>query len=161
MGTKISELTVKVTLDGTETFPCNDGGTTKQCSADAILGRAFHVDPIALGDADTPGGILAWQNPAGVDIIVAAVTLFLAVSAADTDDSNYAAIGVAADGTTSSETINAVAPLGNAGAARVVGGFVASQPVVCPADHYVTISTGGGSAAGIVGTAYIYWHAVA
>lgn len=75
MSKKISDLPVVITLTGVEAFEVNVGGVSKQCSGDTILARALHVEKLVLGHLDTPGGILAWVNPAGADIVITAVTV--------------------------------------------------------------------------------------
>lgn len=121
--------------------------------------RGQNVSRVALGTADTAGGVLAWANPAGASIIVTNVVLNIttATSGACTLD-----VGIAANGTTSNDTfidgVNA-----NATGAKDTIKDAGTNGVACQqltSSQYITASKATGSAAGMVGFAYIYWHVV-
>lgn len=114
---------------------------------------------VALGDADTAGGMLAWQNQSGMDLIVARMLVYLAVTLDDDEFGNNAHIGSAVNGTTSASNYHAGFGLDGPdsdGAPMLISGLdPATAAFVLPAGHYVTISTSSGSANGIAGFAYI------
>lgn len=130
----------------------------KPQGAQAALDRSLRVEKIALGDADTPGGILAWQNPEGEDILVTGVTLYLATSLADPDGMDGIEVGTAPDATTSASNLNVGYGLDHDGDPYIGASNTAA---VLPAGHFVTASVNSGTAAGIAGYLYIYWHPAA
>ena len=116
-----------------------------------------HVGPIklTLNAVDTAGGVFAWENDTGYDLIVdlAYIDVTTASTGACTVD-----IGVAANGTTLNDTIidgldvNAATGVSNnidnAGTNGGIGVKVADG-------QWLTASVASGASAGIVGSAYI------
>ena len=120
---------------------------------------ALKCAKVALGNADTAGGILAWQNPESSAIIVVRIVIDRTTKSAGACTADF---GTAADGTTSSDIlmdgvdVGATAAIednienkGTNGKARqrldAKGGTT----------DYLTGSKATGAAAGLVGNAYI------
>lgn len=113
---------------------------------------------VALTAADdtTAGGVLSIANPEGADLIIPSGGLVLDIT---TGSDGAAAVdaGIAANGTTSSDTlidgasVASAAVLDNAASAGTNGG-----PVKWGASQYLTI-TASADATGLVGNAYISW----
>lgn len=112
----------------------------------------------SLADADTGGGIMSVANPEGVDLLVDAVII-------DTTTKSTGActvdIGVAANGTTSSDTLldgvdvgTAIGTFDNMADAGTNG----EGMVKLPAGRYITASTATGNAAGLVGSYYFRYR---
>ncbi len=116
---------------------------------------------VALGVADTAGGVLAWQNPEDGAIVVLRVIFNVTTktSAGCTLD-----VGPAANGTTSADTLMTALDVGaaigvfdnieNAGGS---GKSTARLDENGGTTDYVTASMASGAAAGLVGYAYIYY----
>ena len=125
---------------------------------------ALKCAKVALGSADTGGGVLGWQNPESSRVVVVRVGVDVTTksTAACTVD-----VGTAANATTSSDnlldgldvgtatgTFDNIADKGTSGKERqsldAKGGTT---------DH-VTASKASGAAAGLAGNAYIFYHEV-
>lgn len=108
-----------------------------------------------LSDADTGGGVLSVANPEGADVIITRAVVHVETvsdAACDVD------MGVAADGTTSDDTLIDQLDVGAAtGAFDYIDeqGSNGESCVVWPSDEYVTISKASGAAEGLEGTAYV------
>lgn len=102
---------------------------------------------VALADADTAGGILAWENPESVPINVLHLVLdVLTVSTgACTVD-----VGVAADDKTSDDTLIDGQDVNSA-----TGLFANSAPAKVGVDEFITASMASGAAADLAGYAHI------
>lgn len=150
--TKLSQLPAATALTGDEKFLIIQDGVSKSASGDIVsemaLGRAQRVEKIALGDADTPGGIVAWPNPAGAEIMISAVRLRQTAAVADPIQ---ASVGVG-DTATSAPGDPDYADLG--GAALVAAGDLPAEIVgptsltIIPAGGYVLIARGAPDYAG-------------
>jgi len=115
---------------------------------------------VALAAADTAGGVLAWANPTGGSIIATRVVFDVTTKAtgACTID-----VGVAADGTTSADTVMDGLDVGTA--AGVFDnienqGTNGKSALKLTSSQYITASRTGGAAAGLVGYAYITYHPI-
>lgn len=95
----------------------------------------------------TAGGVLAIANPLGVDVII--TSAYLNITTAATTATNTMDVGVAASGTTSSDTLFD----GQAASAglKTPGGTNGGVPRLWKASEYVT-ATAAASLAGMVGT---------
>jgi hypothetical protein len=108
---------------------------------------------VALGHADTAGGVLSLANPEGVDLIVTKLVIdaITAATAACTVDA-----GIAANGTTSADNlidgqdVNAAA-----GAFGSPSGSNGKLAKLWKSNEYLTISKASGAATGLAGNAYI------
>lgn len=119
---------------------------------------AQNVTKVALTALDTGGGVLSWANPIAATILITRVVLDVTTKAtgACTVD-----VGVASGATTSNDTLMDGLDVGTA--AGVFDNIenqgtngVATKKMT--SSQYVTASMASGAAAGIVGSAYIYWH---
>lgn len=123
---------------------------------------AFHPgsNRIALSKAAGAGGLAAIENPEGVDLIV---TLFIVEHNGDGVATSTFDAGIAANGTTSSDTLIDGAALDAAGYYNNVenGGTNGGVAVPWGADEYLTISASADpSATDLAGNVYIeYIHA--
>lgn len=122
--------------------------------------RMTKVARIALAAVDTGGGLFAWANPTGGSILVTKVILDVTTEATG---SCTADIGVAANGTTSADTLlDGV----NLGAAVGIFDNIDDQgtnglaTVKATSSQFVTGSVASGASAGIVGFAYIHYHEI-
>jgi len=113
---------------------------------------------VALADADTAGGVLAWQNPESVAIVLTEVTIDVTTKSTEACTVD---VGIAADATTSDD---ALVDGQDVGAAAVLFTGNANLPLKVDAkggtNDYVTISKASGAAAGLAGTAYIRYMKV-
>lgn len=128
-------------------------------NASSKVKRIEQCERVALAAADTAGGVFAWANPTGGSIIVTrvAVNVTTASSGACTVD-----VGVAADATTLNDTIIdgvSVAATGCKDSQKDAGSNGAGMAQVT-STQYVTGSVASGASSGLVGFAYIYYHAV-
>ena len=109
---------------------------------------------LALASADTAGGVVGLLNPFSYDVLVTDVIIDVTTksTAAGTVD-----VGIAADGTTSDDTLIDGLDVGTAAGVfdnridKGTNGGMAHWET----DEYLTISKASGSAAGLVGFAYI------
>ena len=125
---------------------------------------ALKCAKVALGSADTAGGILAWQNPESSAIVVARLVIDRTTKSTGACTADF---GTAANGTTSSDNlldgvdVGAAAGIednienkGTSGKARqrvdAKGGTT----------DYITGSKATGAAAGLVGNVYILYYEV-
>lgn len=108
---------------------------------------------VALGHADTAGGVLSLANPEGVNLIV--TKLVLNVTTVATGACTVDA-GIAANGTTLNDTLidgaDVNAAVGSFGSPSGTHGVPA---VLWGSDKYLTVSKASGAAAGLAGNAYI------
>ena len=121
--------------------------------------RMVLVERQALAAVRTAGGVLGWANPTGGSIIVDKVVLD--VTTASTGASTVDC-GIAANATTSSDVLidgvsgNSIALLDNiedqGTNGKSSGKVTSSQAVTC--------SEASGDVTGLVGYAYIYYHAI-
>jgi hypothetical protein len=108
---------------------------------------------VALGHADTAGGVLSLANPEGIDLIVTKLVIDVttAATAACTVDA-----GIAANGTTSADNlidgqdVNAAS-----GAFGSPSGSNGKSAKFWKSTEYLNISKASGAAAGLAGYAYI------
>lgn len=115
---------------------------------------------VALAAADTAGGVLAWANPMGASIIVTRVVLDVTTKAtgACTID-----VGVAANGTTSSDTAMDGLDIGTAAGTfdNIENqGTNGKSALKMTSTQYLTASKASGAAAGTAGYAYITFHLI-
>lgn len=116
-----------------------------------MLAGGMLIDKVALGDADTPGGILVWPNPLGADIVV---TDMLLVASAQPTDPTLGLLVATPAGAQGNMNSYSVASFANPIA-------YGNGPLGLHAGEALTISRdpAGGSAAGFAGYAYISWFA--
>ena len=100
------------------------------------------------GGTDTGGGILSWKNTLGYDVMVMwhAINVTTASSGACTVNVGQ----TATSGTTSSNNMI------SAQSVATIGAYGTTSPVavLVPANTWITISTGTGASAALVGIAY-------
>lgn len=117
----------------------------------------IHMAKVALGELDTPGGVLSWANPVAGSILVTG--FFVDVTTASTVASTVD-FGIAADGTTLSDTLidgldtgtgvgtyNWVDNKGDIG--------VGLKAIKLTQGQYITGSMASGACAGLAGQAII------
>ena len=115
------------------------------------------VAEVALGVADTGGGVLSWQNPESLPILVTSVDVRTTTKStgASTID-----VGVSANDTTSDDTLIDGADTGTA-----AGLFSSAAKAVLDENggttDYITGSKASGACAGLVGYAYIQYVVLA
>ena len=116
-------------------------------AAPAFLPGSTLKLPIA-GPTDTAGGLLAWQNTLGYDMIVYGATLDVTTQSSG---ACTVSVGAAANGT----TLNAGMISGQSVAAT--GQFAKATPVAqkVPNGQFVTASTASGASAGLVARLYV------
>ena len=122
----------------------------------AVVSGLPRVTKVALAAGTAAGGVLSWANPAGASIIVHNIALDITTqsTSASTID-----VGVAANGTTSSDTLID----GVSGAAAGVfnsatnAGSNGSMSRKMTSTQFITASQATGAVAGLVGSAYITW----
>jgi hypothetical protein len=103
----------------------------------------------ALAVADTGGGVLSWANPEAVAILLTDVVIDVTTKG---DGAGTLDVGIAADGTTSDNTIvNGL----DTGAGTSLNTAIANLPLKVAVGEFVTGSKASGAMAGIAGTAYI------
>lgn len=110
---------------------------------------------VALADADTPGGILAWQNLAGFDLVTFDVRVLVIVAPTTAGGNNIALLGVADDATSEGTAFGTPIALDQSPVPAVV---IGNARTLVRAGKYVTLSNqddDGGSAEDLVGFAYI------
>jgi len=123
--------------------------------------RHINIAKVALAALDTGGGVLAWQNPEAVSIIIDRIEFDVTTksTAASTVD-----VGTTAtNATTSSDNLmdgldvgTAAGVFDNLGDAGTNG--KAKQKLA--AGKWVTASKASGACAGLVGYAYIHYHPI-
>ena len=129
-------------------------GSTEIAAAD----RVVKVAKVALGVADTAGGVLAWQNPEGVDILVSRI--LLNVTTAATGACTIDVGMTAANATTTSDTLIDGADVGTAAGVfdnidNAGTNGKSNQKVAT--GKWITASKASGAAAGLAGFAYIHY----
>lgn len=137
--------------------------TTLNNVATAAAGVAFSrvekIARVALGDADTGGGVLAWPNPESGTIIV--TRLIVDVTTASTGACDVSFGVTATSATTSSANlldeidVNGVAIFDNLDASDA--GTLGKTKQKLAAGKWVTGSKASGAAAGLAGFAYIHY----
>lgn len=146
-----------ITSTSADTVAIVCGGTTQVTYGSSK--PAANVVKVALATADTAGGVLAWANPTGATIMVTRIIFDVTTPA--TDGVCTVDVGTAANGTTSNDTLMDGL---NVGAAAGVFDNVENQGTngvgakKVTSSQYVTASKASGSAAGLVGSAYIHYH---
>jgi len=132
------------------------GGLVIEQAAERI-----RFERVALGVADTAGGVLAWQNPEDAAIIVLRLALDITTK---TTGACTLDCGPAANGTTLNATLidglDANAATGvfdNIEDAGATGKSTAKLAANGGGTDWVTGSKASGAAAGLVGYAYIYY----
>lgn len=117
--------------------------------------RVGLVKKYDLGQATGAGGVLSVKNPFGKDVIVTrlAVRVTTGVATRTVD------AGIAANGTTSSDTLLDGASVATAGIVDNLddGGTNGGATVYWGADKYLTM-TASGAVATLAGAAYIHYH---
>lgn len=123
--------------------------------------RQVNVAVVPLAAVDTAGGLFSWQNPEGVAIVVTGVILDVTTPATGACTVDLGT--TATNGTTLSDNMldgvdvhTAAGCFGTADGADANGKW--QQHLA--AGKWVTGSKASGATAGIVGNAYIYYHAV-
>jgi hypothetical protein len=139
-----------------------DGLTATAAELNLIDGaqRVTKVDRVALAAVDTAGGVFAWVNPTGVAIIVNRLVLNITTKATNACTLDCGTTATSA--TTLSDTlidgqdVNAAAGVFDNLIGHGTNGK-AGQPLA--AGKWVTGSVASGASAGIVGYAFIHYHA--
>lgn len=124
---------------------------------DVNSSRVVCVRRVALAALDTAGGVLSVANPAGVDIIVTKVVLDVTTKSTGACTLD---VGIAADGATSNDTLLDGVDVGTAAGLfdNVTNKGTNGKPQVkWGASQFLTASKATGSAAGLVGNAYIHY----
>ena len=122
---------------------------------------ALKCAKVALGSADTAGGILGWQNPEASAILVVRIVIDRTTKSTGACTADF---GAAANATTSSDNLlDGVA----VGAAAAIEDNIDNQGTSGKARQrldakggatdYITGSKATGAAAGLVGNAYIFY----
>lgn len=105
---------------------------------------------VALADGDGAGELLAWENPEGVRILLLECLLDLTTKA---DGASTADVGIAADGTTSDDSIFDGIDTGTAAAIfRDASPTLALEP-----GEFVTGSKASGDVTGLAGRVHILY----
>lgn len=132
--------------DGQELFRAGGPATVGASAPGFVPGSTLKL-PVA-GGTDTAGGLLAWQNNLGYDIIVYGATLDVTTQSSG---ACTVSVGAAANGT----TLNAGMISGQSVAAT--GQFAKATPVAqkVPAGQFITASTASGASAGLVAKLYV------
>ena len=122
---------------------------------------ALKCAKVALGDADTAGGIFAWQNPESSAILVTRVVVDRTTKSTGACTAD---IGTAANGTTSSDNLMDGVDVGAAAAIEdniedkgTNGKARQRLDALGGTTDYITASKATGAAAGLVGNAYIFY----
>jgi hypothetical protein len=132
--------------DGQELFRAG-GPPAVGATAPAFLPGSTLKLPVA-GPTDTAGGLLAWQNNLGYDIVVYGATLDVTTQSGGACTGS---VGAAANGT----TLNAGMISGQSAAAT--GQFAKATPMAqkVPAGQFITASTASGASSGLVAKLYV------
>jgi hypothetical protein len=132
--------------DGQEVFRAG-GPKTVSASAPAYMPGSVLKLPVT-GGTDTAGGLLAWQNTLGYDILVDAATL-------DVTTQSSGACTVSIGGAANGATLNAGMISGQSVAAT--GTFGKATPVAqkVAANAFITASTASGASAALIGNVYV------
>jgi hypothetical protein len=112
---------------------------------------------LTAGTTTTGGDVLSLANPEGVDLIIPSGGFVLDITTAATGAANADA-GIAADGTTSSDTLIDGCDVGTAAAVfdNGVDAGTNGGAVKWGSSQYITV-TPSATCAGLVGYAYIKW----
>lgn len=116
------------------------------------------VAKVSLGDADTGGGIVSWENPEDGDILITRV--ILDVTTAPTGGTLTVDVGTTStSATTSSDNLIDGVDAGSGGTFDNItdGGTNGASVQKLGAGEWVTASTASGSAAGMDGNLYIHY----
>lgn len=123
------------------------------------ISRRHKVAKVALAALDTGGGILSWQNPAGVDIIIDRIVFDITTKSTGACTADIGTTPTSA--TTSSDNLMDGLDVGTAaGIFDNLGnaGTNGKTRQKLAAGKWVTGSMATGAAAGLVGNAYIYYY---
>lgn len=137
-----------------------DSATSAEVARMGGTYRGVLVAKVALGVADTAGGVLAWANPTGGSILVQRVILDVTTKATGACTLD---VGVAANGTTLNDTLLDGVDVGTAAGVfdnienQGINGVAAKKVT---ASQYVTASMATGAAAGLVGYAYVHYFPI-
>ena len=125
---------------------------------------ALKCAKIALGSADTGGGILSWQNPESTAIVVFRIVIDRTTKSTGACTADF---GTAANGTTSSDNLMDGEDVGATAATEdnienkgTNGKARQRLDALGGAADYITGSKATGAAAGLVGNAYISYYEV-
>jgi hypothetical protein len=105
---------------------------------------------VPLGDGDTPGGIAAWPNPEGAEIIVTALILRVDTAPTTPGGNNVAQVGLAADAVSVGTVFSGILALDQS-----------PVPALVAWNGRAIFAADGGSAAGLAGYAYIAYQRAA
>lgn len=113
------------------------------------------------GNADTGGGIGAWANPEGATIIIDRLEVYIATPS--TGACTMDAGPTPTSGTTSSDTLIDGLSVAAAGVFDNLNdaGTDGKSRQTLASGKWVTFSRATGASAGLVGTAYIFYHLTA
>lgn len=117
--------------------------------------EGVHRVALTAGTTTTGGDVLSLANPEGVDLIIPSGGFVLDITTAATGAANADA-GIAADGTTTSDTLIDGVDIGSAAGVFDNGADKGTNggPVKWGSSQYITV-TPSATAAGLVGYAYI------
>lgn len=152
---------VELANDGISDYVGAPGGSGASGQRVGTGYRPTRIAKAALGALDAAGGILSWQNPEGVDIIVSRIELDVTTPATGACTADFGA--TATSGATSIDNlidgldVNAAAGLFSNAKNPGTNGK-ADQRLA--AGKWITGSKASGAAAGLVGSAYIHYHCV-
>jgi hypothetical protein len=123
--------------------------------------RPLQVVRVALADADTGGGVLAWQNPETSTIVIERVEIYTttASTGAGTIDVGTTATSAAtsSDNLIDGLDVNAAAGIFDNITDKGTNG---KSRQTLASGKWVTASKATGAMAGLVGYAYLYYHKV-
>lgn len=126
-------------------------------TGELVSDKVVRVAKVALAALDTAGGVLAWANPTGASIIVSKIILDVTTKSTGACTLD---VGVAANGTTSNDTLLDGVDVGTAAGLfdNVTNKGIYGLPQVkVTSAQYITASKATGAAAGLVGNAYIHY----
>jgi len=123
--------------------------------------RSTKIAKVALGVADTAGGVLAWANPEAVTIIVSRVVLSVTTKAtsACTLDVGYTVTSAATLSDTVIDGVDVGTAIGVFDSTKYAGTNGLGATAV-PTGKWITASKASGAAAGLVGYAYIHYNLI-
>jgi hypothetical protein len=145
--------------NGSESQVIDENGGVKIGGASiATTDRITKIAKVALGAADTGGGVLSWQNPEGTDIIITRIVIDITTRATGACTIDVGTTATSA--TTSSD--NLIDGLDINAATGVFDnidnkGSNGKSKQKLASGKWVTASKASGSAAGTVGYAYIHY----
>jgi hypothetical protein len=124
--------------------------------------RHVTIARVALGHADTGGGVFAWQNPESVSIVISKVIVDVTTVAtgACTVDVGAQATGATTSSDNLIDGIDVHTATGLLGQADGDGTTNSKLQQKLAAGKWVTGSKASGAAAGLAGFAYIHYHPI-